>query len=77
MTNEDEIKEYLISNDPDFRRIVEEHRSYDQQLQALNDRAHVSDQEQLDEVHIKKKKLYLKDQMSRMIHEYRLAQAGQ
>lgn len=76
MTNEDEIRSYLFSNDPDFRRMVEEHRSYDQQLQTLNDRNHVTDREQVEEVNIKKRKLFLKDQMSRRIQEYRHAQAG-
>jgi len=77
MTNEDEIRDYLLSSDPDFRRMVEEHRSYETQLEELSDRGHVTDQEQLEEVNLKKKKLYLKDQMSRRIQEYRHARAGQ
>ena len=77
MSNEDEIREYLFSNDPNFRRMVEEHRSYENQLLTLSHREHVTDQEQFQEVNLKKKKLYLKDQMSRMIQEYRHAQAGQ
>jgi uncharacterized protein YdcH (DUF465 family) len=76
MTNEEEIRDHLFSIDADFRRMVEEHRSYEQQLRLLSDRNHVSGQEQFEEVNLKKKKLYLKDQMSRMIQEYRHAQAG-
>ena len=75
-TSEDEIKEYLLSNDADFRRMAEEHRSYEKQLQALTDRIHVSEQEQYEEVNLKKKKLHLKDQMSKMIQDYRHARAG-
>jgi uncharacterized protein YdcH (DUF465 family) len=76
MTNEDEIKDYLLSHDADFRRMAEEHSSYDQKLRALNGQGHVTNREQYEEVNLKKKKLYLKDQMSRRIQEYRHARAG-
>ena len=76
MTKEDEIKDYLFSINPDFRSLVEEHRSYDVKLRQLNERPHVSGQEQIEEVTIKKRKLYLKDQMSRMIQEYRQGQTA-
>ena len=75
-TNEDEIKDYLISNDADFRRIAEEHRSYEAELRQLTNLGHVTDQEQYLEANLKKKKLHLKDQMSRMIQEHRHAKAG-
>lgn len=71
LTKEEEIKDHLFSNNPDFRRLVEEHRSYDDELRRLHERPHMTGQEQLEEVSIKKQKLHLKDQMSRMIHEYR------
>lgn len=77
ITKEDDIKDYLLSNDADFRRMAEEHRSYEDQLEALTDRSHVTDREQYQEATLKKKKLRLKDQMSRMIQRYRLARAGQ
>jgi hypothetical protein len=74
--SEEEIRAYLLSSDQEFQRIAEEHRAYEGQLRELSDRNHVSDHEQLEEINLKKKKLYLKDQMSRMIQEYRHAQAG-
>ena len=75
MTNEEEIKDYLLSNDPEFQRMAEEHRAYEQELSSLSDRGYVTDEEQLEEVNLKKKKLYLKDQMTRMIQEHRHARA--
>ena len=71
LTKEEEIKDHLFSKNPDFRRLVEEHRSYDVRLRELHERPHVTGQEQLEAVSIKKQKLHLKDQMSRMIQEYR------
>jgi uncharacterized protein YdcH (DUF465 family) len=75
MTSEDEIRNFLVSNDPDFRRMVEEHHSYEQQLRALTE-GHATPQAQFEEINLKKRKLFLKDQMSRRIQEYRHAQAG-
>ena len=76
LTKDEEIKDHLLSNDPDFRRLAEEHQSYEERLSALNDRAHVTGRDQLEEVDIKKKKLRLKDQMNRMIQGYRQTQTA-
>jgi uncharacterized protein YdcH (DUF465 family) len=71
MTQDEEIKEHLISTDPDFRRLVHEHHSYEAKLNVLTEQSHVTDEQQIEEVTLKKKKLNLKDQMNRMIQEYR------
>jgi uncharacterized protein YdcH (DUF465 family) len=76
LTKDEEIKNHLLSNNPDFRRLAEEHQSYEERLSELNGRAHVTGQDQLEEVDIKKKKLRLKDQMNRMIQGYRQTQTA-
>ena len=76
MTRDEEIKEHLISNNPDFKRLVEEHQSYDDKLRELANRPHVSGKEEIEEVQLKKKKLFLKDQMSRMIQQFRQDQVS-
>ena len=65
--NEVEIKDQLISSNADFRRLVEEHHQYDIKLKELLSHPHLSEQDHLEEVHIKKKKLQLKDQMNNMV----------
>ena len=71
MMKEDEIKEHLISADPEFRRLVEEHRQYKGKLAELQNRHHMTDQDRLEEINLKKKKLQLKDQMNSMIQKFR------
>ena len=71
MTKDEDIREHLLSNSPDFRRLVEEHHLYEVELQRISDHPHVSGQEQVEEVNLKKKKLNLKDQMIQMINDYR------
>jgi uncharacterized protein YdcH (DUF465 family) len=63
MTNADSIKDELIASDPEFRELAREHGRYEQRLSELSSLAYPSDEEQLEEVTLKKKKLAVKDQM--------------
>ncbi|MBI3939797.1 MAG: DUF465 domain-containing protein [Acidobacteria bacterium] len=62
-----EIKDYLLSTDDEFRKLVEQHHSYDEQLDKLTHQPFLSDEEKLLETVLKKKKLALKDQMQARI----------
>jgi len=63
VTTADILKEELINRDPEFRELAREHLRYEQRLSELSALAYPSDEEQLEEVTLKKKKLALKDQM--------------
>jgi uncharacterized protein YdcH (DUF465 family) len=68
---EEEIKEHLISENAEFRRLCEEHKLYEGKLNELHNRHHMTDQDRLEEIQLKKKKLHLKDQMNFMISRFR------
>jgi uncharacterized protein YdcH (DUF465 family) len=68
---EDEIKEHLMASNEGFRRLAEEHRLYEGKLLELYGRHHLSEQEHLEEITLKKRKLHLKDQMNSMILKFR------
>jgi uncharacterized protein YdcH (DUF465 family) len=63
VTTADMLKEELINRDPEFRELAREHTRYEQRLSELSALAYPSDEEQLEEVTLKKKKLAIKDQM--------------
>ena len=63
MTKADSLKEQLMTSDPEFRELVREHGRYEARLSELSALAYPSDEEQLEEVTLKKKKLAIKDQM--------------
>ncbi|HVF50557.1 MAG TPA: YdcH family protein [Pyrinomonadaceae bacterium] len=63
MTNTDSLKEQLMSSDPEFRELAREHGRYEERLTELSALAYPSDEEQLEEITLKKKKLAVKDQM--------------
>ena len=59
----DSLKEELMASNPEFREMAREHGRYEQRLSELSALTYPSDEEQLEEVTLKKKKLALKDQM--------------
>ena len=62
-TNTDSLKEELIMTDPEFRELAREHGRYEARLSELSALPYPSDEEQLEEITLKKKKLAVKDQM--------------
>ncbi|MBV8114179.1 MAG: YdcH family protein [Silvibacterium sp.] len=51
------------SPDSEIHHLEEQHRHYSEQLEALLQKPYPSEQEQLEEVRLKKLKLYVKDQL--------------
>jgi hypothetical protein len=74
ITTTDMLKEELINRDPEFRELAREHTRYEQRLSELSALAYPSDEEQLEEVTLKKKKLALKDQMYSMMLQHQKTQ---
>lgn len=66
----DTVKEQLMSNNPEFREMVREHGKYEERLSELSALAYPSDEEQLEETTLKKKKLALKDQIYSLMLDY-------
>ncbi len=63
MSKGDSLKEELMTSNPEFRELAREHGRYEARLSQLSALSYPSDEEQLEEVTLKKKKLALKDQM--------------
>ena len=68
--NEVDVKDYLIENDQEFRQLAQMHQGYETQLSELRGKSYLSDQEQVEEIVLKKKKLALKDHMQILIHQH-------
>jgi uncharacterized protein YdcH (DUF465 family) len=68
---EAELRQQLLVRDEEFKRLAAEHQSYDEQLELLTRRHHLSDEERFQEITLKKKKLLLKDQMYSIVQKYR------
>jgi len=68
---EAELRDQLLKENAEFRRLAAEHQSYDDQLENLSNKHFLSEEEQLQEKTLKKKKLMLKDQMYSMVQRIR------
>ena len=70
MATTDTLKEELMQQDSEFRELAREHGKYEQRLSELSSLPFPSDEEQLEEATLKKKKLAIKDQMYSIILQH-------
>jgi uncharacterized protein len=69
--NDQHIKDELIKSDHEYRKLWEQHQTFEKRLEQIGNKAHPTEEESLEIPVIKKKKLALKDQMQSIITEYR------
>jgi uncharacterized protein len=66
-----DVKNHLMAIDDEFSQLAKEHADYSRQLEVLASRPFLTEDEQMQEINLKKRKLSLKDQMERMIQKYK------
>jgi len=66
----DELKDHLIETNEEFRRMHEEHHAYESRLNDLASRPFLTEEEQVEEMRLKKLKLHLKDSMEEIILQH-------
>ena len=66
-----QVRDQLLSNNEEFRRLADEHTQYSQRLDSLIQKKYLSEEEKVEEVRLKKLKLHLKDQMETLEQQYR------
>lgn len=71
MSQSGPIREELLEVNEEYRRLNEQHREYESRLTSLTSKTLLSDQEQVEETTLKKKKLQLKDRMEAIAREAR------
>ena len=65
------LKDRLLTQSEEYRRLDQQHHEYESQLRSFTDKVVLSDEEQVEEVTLKKKKLQLKDRMEAIARQYR------
>jgi uncharacterized protein YdcH (DUF465 family) len=69
-SQETEIKAHLMQTSEEFRKLVHQHSEYKRQVEELEAKHFLTEQEEVEEHRLKKLKLLLKDVMEQMIHEH-------
>ena len=70
MTGSEDARLRLLDRSAAFRQLSVDHHSLDDRLALLSAKAHLSNDEQLEEVRLKKEKLRLKDQMETLVRQF-------
>jgi len=68
--NEQELKELLLRENPEFRKVLEEHRTCEIELEKLRLKTHVTEADAVLERDLKKRKLALKDKMYQIMLDH-------
>lgn len=69
----DAVRDELLKSNPTFRDLVNQHQTYEQRLNELGSLTYPSDDEQVEESTLKKKKLLVKDEIYAMMHDYEIS----
>lgn len=70
MAETQEIQPLLESND-EYRQLATKHHELEDRLHELTSKHYLSDNEHIEEVTLKKRKLHLKDRMEELVRTHR------
>lgn len=70
MSTVDPVRDELIKSNSVFRDLVHQHQDFEARLNELAHLTYPSDDEQLEEVTLKKKKLLIKDEIYAMMQQH-------
>jgi uncharacterized protein YdcH (DUF465 family) len=72
----EEVKHLLLETNDEYRQLASQHHELDERLVELESKHYLSDDEQVEEVTLKKRKLHLKDRMEAIVRHYSGAAAA-
>lgn len=67
----EELKQELMATNEEFSRLAREHSEYERKLEELYSHPHLTADDRIEEINLKKRKLSLKDQMERILQRYK------
>jgi uncharacterized protein len=68
---QEELKAHLMATDEHFRELCQQHSEYDHKVAELEAKHALTEQEQVEEVRLKKLKLHLKDQITQIMSRHK------
>ena len=72
----EELKAHLMATDQQFRTLAEQHSRFHKQLEEIEAKAHLTLEDEAEEIRLKKQKLRLKDEMNAILARNRAQQVA-
>ena len=69
----DSLRQQLLASNDEFRQMELQHHEFESRLSTLSEKVVLSDDEQVEETTLKKKKLQLKDRMEAIVRQAQTA----
>ena len=76
LNNTEELKAHLMATNVEFQRLADEHAKYARKIEDIEQHAHVTPEDEIEEQRLKKLKLHCKDQMEIILNRYRAEQVA-
>ena len=76
VTQQDDLKAHLMATDEHFRELAGRHSELDRKVAELEEKHALSEEEQIEEVRLKKLKLSIKDEMAEILSRYKAQQVA-
>ena len=70
MSTADPVRDELLKSNQNFRELVHQHEDFEKRLGELAHLTYPNDDEQLEEVTLKKKKLLIKDEIYAILQQH-------
>ena len=74
--SQEELKAYLIQSNDEYRALADKHSEYDRLIDDIEQKSHLTEQDELEEHRLKKLKLHIKDQMQEIVNRHRATQVA-
>ena len=74
--SQEELKAYLIQSNDEYRALADKHSEYARLIDDIEQKSHLTEQDELEEHRLKKLKLHIKDQMQEIVNRHRATQVA-
>jgi len=74
--SETDLKAHLMQTDDHFRDLLNQHQDFDRKIIDLEAKSHLTTEEEMEEIRLKKLKLHTKDLMVEIMKNYKTEQVS-